>query len=114
MRGNAAIALDARGETRTLLAPVFALIVYRLGQEILNLQSGVRFPVGAPVFTLREGHAELNRSVAYAQWAELASLRKINGFGISTAFLTGHSCLISADRARSIQAIRFECEYGRR
>ena len=25
-----------------------ALIVYRLGQEILNLQSGVRFPVGAP------------------------------------------------------------------
>lgn len=28
----------------------FAPIVYRLGQEILILQSGVRFPVGAPTF----------------------------------------------------------------
>jgi hypothetical protein len=28
-----------------------APIVYRLGQEILILQSGVRFPVGAPNFT---------------------------------------------------------------
>jgi hypothetical protein len=43
-----AIALDAPRETVTLLPPIFALIVYRLGQEILNLQSGVRFPVGAP------------------------------------------------------------------
>ena len=43
-------ALDPPGETVTLLPPVFALIVYRLGQEILNLQSGVRFPVGAPLY----------------------------------------------------------------
>ena len=42
-----AIALDAGTETATLSPPIFALIVYRLGQEILNLQSGVRFPVGA-------------------------------------------------------------------
>ena len=33
----------------TLNLPLAALIVYRLGQEILNLQSGVRFPVGAPI-----------------------------------------------------------------
>jgi hypothetical protein len=33
----------------SLVAFTFALIVYRLGQEILNLQSGVRFPVGAPI-----------------------------------------------------------------
>ena len=42
-------ALDAARETGTLLPPQTALIVYRLGQEILNLQSGVRFPVGAPI-----------------------------------------------------------------
>ena len=41
--------LDARVEIRTVIPPVAALIVYRLGQEILNLQSGVRFPVGAPL-----------------------------------------------------------------
>jgi hypothetical protein len=41
-------ALDASPESATLLPPILALIVYRLGQEILNLQSGVRFPVGAP------------------------------------------------------------------
>jgi hypothetical protein len=40
--------LDACVESATLSPPIFALIVYRLGQEILNLQSGVRFPVGAP------------------------------------------------------------------
>ena len=51
-RSKTRIALDASGENRTLLTPIFALIVYRLGQEILNLQSGVRFPVGAPVSTL--------------------------------------------------------------
>jgi hypothetical protein len=45
--GELAIALDAVTETATLSSPIFALIVYRLGQEILNLQSGVRFPVGA-------------------------------------------------------------------
>ena len=47
---NRANALDAPCETVTLLPPIFALIVYRLGQEILNLQSGVRFPVGAPIY----------------------------------------------------------------
>jgi hypothetical protein len=41
-------ALDPLEECATLTPPIFALIVYRLGQEILNLQSGVRFPVGAP------------------------------------------------------------------
>jgi hypothetical protein len=35
-------------KTRRCSLRFFALIVYRLGQEILNLQSGVRFPVGAP------------------------------------------------------------------
>jgi hypothetical protein len=44
------IALDGFGESVTLPSPIFALIVYRLGQEILNLQSGVRFPVGAPFY----------------------------------------------------------------
>ena len=43
-------ALDAARETATLHGPQTALIVYRLGQEILNLQSGVRFPVGAPLY----------------------------------------------------------------
>ncbi len=42
-------ALDPVHGNETLSPPVFALIVYRLGQEILNLQSGVRFPVGAPI-----------------------------------------------------------------
>lgn len=42
--------LDGFRETARLPFPIFALIVYRLGQEILNLQSGVRFPVGAPNF----------------------------------------------------------------
>ena len=46
---NNETALDARHETMTLGFPIFALIVYRLGQEILNLQSGFRFPVGAPL-----------------------------------------------------------------
>lgn len=44
---NCGNTLDAWNETATLSLPIFALIVYRLGQEILNLQSGVRFPVGA-------------------------------------------------------------------
>ena len=42
-------ALDARGEIPSVFPPLVALIVYRLGQEILILQSGVRFPVGAPI-----------------------------------------------------------------
>jgi hypothetical protein len=42
------LALDPRAEIATVSRPIAALIVYRLGQEILNLQSGVRFPVGAP------------------------------------------------------------------
>ena len=41
-------ALDARREIQTVFPPSDAPIVYRLGQEILILQSGVRFPVGAP------------------------------------------------------------------
>jgi hypothetical protein len=40
--------LTRSAETRRSPLQFFALIVYRLGQEILNLQSGVRFPVGAP------------------------------------------------------------------
>ena len=47
--------LDARAEIGTVVPPSAALIVYRLGQEILNLQSGVRFPVGAPIFLGYEG-----------------------------------------------------------
>lgn len=43
------VALDAVGKIQTFVPPRAALIVYRLGQEILNLQSGVRFPVGAPI-----------------------------------------------------------------
>ena len=46
--GGHAKTLDPPRETETLSPPIFALLVYRLGQEILNLQSGVRFPVGAP------------------------------------------------------------------
>ena len=41
-------ALDACKEIPTVFPPSDAPIVYRLGQEILILQSGVRFPVGAP------------------------------------------------------------------
>ena len=40
--------LTRGGKLGTVNLPLVALIVYRLGQEILNLQSGVRFPVGAP------------------------------------------------------------------
>ena len=42
--------LDDFRQNPTVCPPPDALIVYRLGQEILNLQSGVRFPVGAPSF----------------------------------------------------------------
>jgi hypothetical protein len=43
--------LDALVYTAIVRLPFgFAPIVYRLGQEILILQSGVRFPVGAPSF----------------------------------------------------------------
>ncbi len=45
--------LTPAGKAGPLAAGFFALIVYRLGQEILNLQSGVRFPVGAPISSTR-------------------------------------------------------------
>ncbi len=45
--------LTPAGKAGPLAAGFFALIVYRLGQEILNLQSGVRFPVGAPYSAAR-------------------------------------------------------------
>jgi hypothetical protein len=49
MNACAKRALDARKEIPTVFPPSDAPIVYRLGQEILILQSGVRFPVGAPI-----------------------------------------------------------------
>lgn len=48
-RASVNVALDAAAKIQTFVPPSAALIVYRLGQEILNLQSGVRFPVGAPI-----------------------------------------------------------------
>jgi hypothetical protein len=48
-------ALDARKEIPTVFPPSDAPIVYRLGQEILILQSGVRFPVGAPKVGPKQG-----------------------------------------------------------
>ena len=42
------LALDPTAGIESVSRSSAALIVYRLGQEILNLQSGVRFPVGAP------------------------------------------------------------------
>ena len=49
---TANISLERLGRERTLPNPrsAHAPIVYRLGQEILILQSGVRFPVGAPLY----------------------------------------------------------------
>ena len=40
--------LEIPGPSPMVSRFIFALIVYRLGQEILILQSGVRFPVRAP------------------------------------------------------------------
>lgn len=45
---NSRLTLTRKSEPSS--PPSDALIVYRLGQEILNLQSGVRFPVGAPFY----------------------------------------------------------------
>ena len=62
----AKLALDACEEIQTVFPPSDAPIVYRLGQEILILQSGVRFPVGAPFFSRQPGQENLSRHLVLA------------------------------------------------
>jgi hypothetical protein len=47
-------------KTELSSAPTDALIVYRLGHGILNPKSGVRFPVGAPIYQRKRGLDEVH------------------------------------------------------